>query len=623
LSESSRALNPAAVAMSWRLAATRSRRLMAVRLLVGTCPGLAVAVGLLAVATAVLPNAVVVAMGVAVGQLPAAARLGLGSSAGHRMVAWLVAAGVAYAASLLTGPYQDWLSTVVKARLTDAVQCRLLAAVSGPVGVAHLEDPEVLDKLELAQGTLMSYYPGDAPVLLAVVLGNRVGGVMACAVLATFRWWLGAGLLVIWLFARKPLFRITRAQVETFRVRAGPMRRSWYFRELAVRPAASKELRVFGLGPWVVDQYRSLWDEAVEPVNLRRKRFRRVVLAVGAAIVVVYALACGLLGYDAFHHEISLGTLAVMLPMLGMTMTVAMSGDDLPLEIMVGALPDITELEARLAAGTPAWSGTLAPGERPVEGIRFEHVSFRYPRSEHLVLDGLDLFVPAGGSTAIVGVNGAGKTTLVKLLARMHDPTSGRITADRTDLAALDPAAWQHQVAVVFQDFNRYPLTARENVTFGRLEHRDDQAGAARAAARSGATEVIESLPLKWVTVLSRQYPGGVDLSGGQWQRVALARALFAVDHGARVLVLDEPTAWLDARAEAEFFDRILDITRGVTSIIISHRFSTVRRADRICVLADGRLAEQGSHDELMALGGRYAEMFTLQASRFGAEADA
>jgi ATP-binding cassette subfamily B protein len=133
-----------------------------------------------------------------------------------------------------------------------------------------------------------------------------------------------------------------------------------------VRPAASKELRVFGLGPWVVDQYRSLWDEAVEPVNLRRKRFRRVVLAVGAAIVVVYALACGLLGYDAFHHEISLGTLAVMLPMLGMTMTVAMSGDDLPLEIMVGALPDITELEARLAAGTPAWSGTLAPGERPV-----------------------------------------------------------------------------------------------------------------------------------------------------------------------------------------------------------------------------------------------------------------
>src|SRR5579871_4252860 len=459
LLDSSRAWTPAAVARSWRGAVTRSRRLMAVRLLVATSPALSVAVAFLGIATAVLPNVVVIAMGVAVGQLPAAATRGLGSPAGHRMVAWLIAAGVAYAASLLTGPYQDWLSTVVKARLTDAVQCRLLAAVSGPVGVAHLEDPEVLDKLELAQGTLMSYYPGDAPVLLAVVLGNRLGGTMACAVLATFRWWLGAGLLVVWLVARRPLFRITRAQVETFRARAGPMRRSWYFRQLAVRPAAAKELRVFGLGAWVVDQYRSLWDEAVVPVNMRRKRFRRVTLAVGGAILAAYALACGLLGYDAFHREISLGTLAVMLPMLGMTMTIAISGDDLPLEIMVGALPDITELEARLAAGTPAWSGTLPPGDRPVGGIRFEHVSFRYPRSEQLVLDGLDLFVPAGASTAIVGVNGAGKTTLVKLLARMHDPTSGRITADGTDLTALDPAAWQHQVAVVFQDFNHYPLT--------------------------------------------------------------------------------------------------------------------------------------------------------------------
>jgi ATP-binding cassette subfamily B protein len=312
-----------------------------------------------------------------------------------------------------------------------------------------------------------------------------------------------------------------------------------------------------------------------------------------------------------------------MLPTLGVTMTIGITGDDVPLEFMVGALPDIADVERGLARSASSWTGNLAPGDRPVNGVRFEGVSFRYPRADRLVLDGLDLVIPAGKSTAIVGVNGAGKTTLVKLLARMHDPTAGRITADGTDLAMLDPAAWQRQVAVVFQDFNRYPLSARDNVTFGRLEDRHDVPGARRAAERAGALDLIESLPDGWATVLSRQYPRGVDLSGGQWQRVALARALFAVDHGARVLVLDEPTAWLDARAEAEFFDRFLDITRGVTSVVISHRFSTVRRADRICVLADGRLAEHGAHDELIRLGGQYAEMFALQASRFGAGTDA
>jgi ATP-binding cassette subfamily B protein len=203
----------------------------------------------------------------------------------------------------------------------------------------------------------------------------------------------------------------------------------------------------------------------------------------------------------------------------------------------------------------------------------------------------------------------------VKLLARLHDPSAGRILVDGTNLIELDPAQWQRQVAVVFQDFAHYPLTLRENIGWGSPAYLDDTDGLRESARRAGAPT-----DAGWDTVLSRSYDGGTDLSGGQWQRIALARALFAVRHGARILVLDEPTAWLDARGEADFFDRFLDITEGTTSLIISHRFSTVRRADHICVLDDGRVLEQGDHDSLVAAGNRYAELFRLQAARYTEE---
>jgi ATP-binding cassette, subfamily B, bacterial len=224
---------------------------------------------------------------------------------------------------------------------------------------------------------------------------------------------------------------------------------------------------------------------------------------------------------------------------------------------------------------------------------------------------------PAGRSLAVVGANGAGKTTLVKLLCGLYEPTAGRIEVDGQDLAEIDPMAWQERLAAIFQDFSRYALTARENVTLGAPL---DDAALQRAATRAGALPVIDRLPNGWETVLSRQFTGGDDLSGGQWQRVALVRALYAVERGARVLVLDEPAANLDVRAEAELYDRFLDLTAGLTTIVISHRFSTVRRADRIVVLDGGRIAESGSHDELLALGGRYAHMFRLQADRFAGE---
>ncbi|HEX2158087.1 MAG TPA: ABC transporter ATP-binding protein, partial [Actinomycetes bacterium] len=266
---------------------------------------------------------------------------------------------------------------------------------------------------------------------------------------------------------------------------------------------------------------------------------------------------------------------------------------------------------------TPAMAatGALPAGARPAEGmpaagIRLRGLRFAYPGGEP-VLDGLDLDIPAGSSLAIVGQNGAGKTTLAKLLCRLYDPQAGAVEVDGVDLRELDLDSWRARLAAVFQDFIRFELPLRDNVAPTGAGDEDVLAALAEAGAEGLA-------PLD--TVLARGYQGGIDLSGGQWQRVALARALCAVRQGAGVVLLDEPTAQLDVRGEAEIFDRILAATRHCTTILISHRFSTVRHADRICVLEGGRVVELGSHAELMALGGRYRTMFDLQASRFATE---
>jgi ATP-binding cassette subfamily B protein len=286
------------------------------------------------------------------------------------------------------------------------------------------------------------------------------------------------------------------------------------------------------------------------------------------------------------------------------------------------ARESMLEIERAAAQRPPGRQrlGGRQAGPVPVSGIAFERVSFSYPGGRQNVLRDLDLEFPAGMSTAIVGLNGAGKTTLVKLLCGLYQPTSGRITADGTALEEFDPRSWQRRLAVIYQDYVRYELDVAANIGLGAPGHMGDTRALERAIEWAGAAEVTAALPDGLAAVLSSRYSGGVDLSGGQWQRIALARALFAVQAGASVLVLDEPTAQLDVRAEVAFFDRFLELTRGLTTVVISHRFSTVRRADRIAVLDGGRITERGRHGELMAAGGQYAELFKLQARRFAGE---
>jgi ABC-type multidrug transport system fused ATPase/permease subunit len=255
-------------------------------------------------------------------------------------------------------------------------------------------------------------------------------------------------------------------------------------------------------------------------------------------------------------------------------------------------------------------SGSRPAGRSPARAIRFRDLTFGYPGGSP-VLAGFDLTIPAGSSLAIVGQNGAGKTTLAKLLCRLYDPQAGAIEIDDVDLRDFDLRSWRSRVTAVFQDFIRFELPLRDNVA---------PAGAPDAVVRMALESAGASTLASLDTVLARGYEGGTDLSGGQWQRIALARALCAVQLGAGVVLLDEPTAQLDVRGEAEIFDRILTATRHCTTILISHRFSTVRHADRICVLEHGRVIELGTHDQLMAQGGRYRTMFDLQAQRFHAD---
>ncbi|KAA2265781.1 ABC transporter ATP-binding protein [Solihabitans fulvus] len=588
------------------------------REMVRTSPGLCVLLLLAIMLPAALSGAFVVATGVVIDTVATAAKDGLTPAGSRTMITALVVAGVLYTVQMTLHPTGAAACDVMGRRLEGRLRDRVMATVLAPPGLAHLEQPDVLDRVSTAQTVgIGEIRPRAAVRAVNNKYSEQLQGLVGAGLLLGYAWWAPLVFIAAWTFLRHAWVRKLRDSVQLTALQTRSLRRSSYFRDLALTSPAAKETRVFGMAGWLLDRFARTWTEAMSVVWQERRNggprlWISIVLLAGIHLAIFV-----LLGNSAASGAISIGAMSVYIQaILSLEGVVSY---DLDHTIDAGSRPILTAIELEEEMARPAYrmSGELPAAGLPSEGIRFEDVSFRYPGQSHDVLAGLDLEIPAGRSLAIVGENGTGKTTLVKLLARLYDRTGGRILVDGVDLVRIDPQQWSHRIAAIFQDFVQYHLTAAANVGFGALELAEDREALATAARRAGALEIIESLPQGWDTILSREFVDGADLSGGQWQRIALARALLAVAGGAGVLVLDEPTAHLDARAEAEFYNRFLELTEGTTTVVISHRFSTVRRADRIVVLADGKVAEQGTHDELVAEGGRYARMFALQAARF------
>ncbi|HVE91704.1 MAG TPA: ABC transporter ATP-binding protein [Actinomycetota bacterium] len=602
----------------------RSARMALIRLLPGVSRPMTVAVVTATLIAAALPVAMTLANGALIGGVPAAVRGGFGSDEGRKLL-WITGlAGALFVAQQTFGPVRLALADAFGRRINGRFKERVMRSSLAPAGISHLEDPRVLDLISTARGIdTGTWKPGDAVRGMSGVGTTRLSGVGSAVLLALFNPLLAVLLVVTWVVI---MSRLRQELIEMVNVHVNEtqeMRRSAYFRDLSLTPLSAKETRIFGLGSWVVDRFRSSALTALREVwKQRRNAWSGVAWSV-PLVMVTHLVAFSMVGLAYVQDSIQLGEMAIYAQAIfGILSGFATLGEEnLRVEYGAASVPAMLQLEAESAAR--AASGTQPSTGIPRGEVRFEAVSFRYPGRDQDVFDGLDLTIPAGRSLAIVGENGAGKTTLVKLLARLYDPTVGRITVDGTDLREFEPSGWQRRIGAIFQDFVRYQLPVSDNVGFGAIERLDDLDAMRSAAERAGAADVLAGLPKGWETVLSRSYTDGADLSGGQWQRVALARALFAVAGGAGILVLDEPTANLDVRAEADIYDRFLELTAGLTTIVISHRFSTVRRAEHIVVLEHGRVVEQGSHDELLAAGGRYARMFRMQASRFDDQIEA
>jgi ATP-binding cassette subfamily B protein len=496
---------------------------------------------------------------------------------------------------------------------------RLSEACVRPPGMGHLEDPKLTSDLTVARefDAGMTGPPMHINMdFIAAGLVQTIVGLASATVLTAYAWWApvvlaGAWLSTHWFLRESAVWQ----ERNTEPVRAA-QRHAEYAYRLAVDAPAAKELRLFGLAGWVMERFvgqRTLLHRLqYEATRLREKPLAWSLLLVGGANVVVFwSLASA-----AASGQLDLGHVVAFAQVAVGVSAIAFGGLSWALDGAAAPVAAVLRLEAAMAErgalAVPRGAARRADG-LPAREIRFRDLTFAYPGSDRPVLDGFDLTVPAGTSLAIVGQNGAGKTTLAKLLCRLYDPQGGAIEVDGVDLRELDADAWRSRTAAVFQDFVRFERPLRDNVAPGGAP--DDVVLAALEEAGAAGLATLD-------TPLARGYEGGTELSGGQWQRVALARALCAVRQGAGLVLLDEPTAHLDVRGEAEIFDRILAATRNVTTLLISHRFSTVRHADRICVLEEGRVVELGTHDELMALGGRYRTMFDLQAQRFTADAD-
>ncbi|HZC25828.1 MAG TPA: ABC transporter ATP-binding protein [Actinopolymorphaceae bacterium] len=647
-------MSDVSVPMWVALSRTTGRYVLHARLLWLSAPGLSLLCLLVTMGSAAAGTVALVTTGHLIGSLPGLVRDGAGSAAADRSWFWLAATAVALSVGPLLSAISTALTPAVSARYLATTFDMLLEIGTHPYGIGVFDDSKLTGRLDGLRQSMRNWAFVSGVDSTWTVVAHRLGGIGALVVVCTWRWWVGAVLVLGFLLLSKTFTTwIDTLYDELLEVTGGARREATYVRGLLTSGETGKEVRLFGLSGWLLDRFRTSWLAAMTLVWRHRSRTLRPIMVALTLSFFLNVGAFAMLARDALSGGVSLAVLATLVQALFALEAFGPIGDpqselarntaaatklvEVRRTVGLDGLPPrrTAEHDGRRAAAdrtTPATStpveaasASTTASDRPrlsAATIDLADVTFTYPTRDEPAFHDLTLRIPAGQSVGIVGVNGAGKSTLIKLLCGLYPPDRGTVRIDGHD-PAVDPTA-RGRVAVIFQDFVRYHLSLRDNVGFGARSHLHDDAVLGRALADGGAVDLLDRLGKGWETVLSPEYADGTDLSGGQWQRVALARAFASLAAGAGVLVLDEPTASLDVRAEAALFDRFLEVTRGMTTLLVSHRLSSVRHAERIVVIgpADGdrgAIVEDGSHDELMAVGGAYAQMFTLQASRFAA----
>ncbi len=539
-------------------------------------------------------------------------------------VSWAMTLAAVYALTLVVPaaltPVQRVLSAWIEERAVAELDSRLIRAGTRLGDLVRLERPAFQDQLRLVRQAASHDLPRLIP-LIETGAGPLLSSVGLLLLLALLHPLLPVVLAVVSVPHFVVEYRMNRLQYQAMARQSRPAREMDYCAAVTTQPAAAKEVRVFGLGGFFLQRFRERRDAALAEMT----RVRLLQLKMSTVFTGAYALVLAggfwYVAAQAGAGQLTLGDLALYLGAVTQAQSFAQRMS-VWFGMFYGVLARLRAFFDFLDQARPAIKLPPRGQGRPAptlleQGVALHEVGFRYPESTQAVLADVGTVLPAGQVTALVGANGAGKSTLVKLLTRMYDPDTGTILLDGTPLHEYDLAAWRRQIAVVYQDFAQFALTFRENIAVGAYATDAGDNGSGRieqAAQWAGADEIAAQLPQGYDTGLTRQFGGGVELSGGEWQKVALARG-FVRD--AALVILDEPTAALDAEAEYRLFAQFRELVQGKTALIISHRFSTVRMADHIVVLDEGRIIEAGSHAALVAQGGRYATLYEMQAGRY------
>jgi ATP-binding cassette subfamily B protein len=582
-----------------------SRR--ALELVWSTNRALTLALALLTLVAGILPASVAYVGALIVDAVVAAIRAGGGAPG--RVVQLVVLEGILVAAIAAAQRGLSLCQSLLRAQLGQRVNVMILEKAL-TLELQHFEDSEFYDKLTRARREA-STRPLSLVTRTFGLVQNGISLVSYGVLLARFSPWAVAVLLLAGLPAFVAEAKFSGDAFRLFRWRSPETRMQIYLETVIAREDHAKEVKLYGLGPRLLERYRDIFRRLYR--EDRALTMRRDAWGFALGLIATAALygAYAWIAVTAVRRLITLGQMTMYIALFrqGQAAVSAM------LAAVGGMYEDnlyLSTLYEYLETNVPQPAGTAVRGPHPEDGVRFEDVSFSYPGAEEPALEHVTLHLTPGTSLALVGENGSGKTTLIKLLTRLYAPTAGRILLDGRDLAQWDEGALRERIGVIFQDFARYQMLVGENVGAGDERYFEDEARWRTAADKGRASDFIETLPLGYHTQLGKWFRDGRELSGGQWQKIALSRAFMRIR--ADILVLDEPTAAMDAQAEAEVFEHFRQLARERITILISHRFSTVRMADQIAVLNRGRIVERGSHEELMQLNGRYAQLFTLQA---------